>query len=55
MHDEYTCMFMYLTRTGCKSLRSVPPAVLVVGPVGSGKTTLIVSVARRLGVHAYKV
>ncbi|KAL4237758.1 peroxisomal assembly protein [Mactra antiquata] len=42
-------------KIGCKSLKSVPPAILVAGPVGSGKTTLIVAVARKLGVHAFKV
>lgn len=46
---------MAFFRIGYKSLKSVPPAVLVAGPVGSGKTTLIVSVARKLGIHAYKV
>ncbi|XP_053389354.1 peroxisomal ATPase PEX6-like, partial [Mercenaria mercenaria] len=50
------CILPHLTsRIGCKSLKSVPPAVLVAGPVGSGKTTLIVSVARKLGIHAFKV
>ena len=45
----------HVFRHGCKSLNTVPPAILVAGPAGCGKTTLIIGVARRLGVHAFKV
>ncbi|XP_052769801.1 peroxisomal ATPase PEX6-like [Mya arenaria] len=42
-------------KSDTRMLKSVPPSVLVAGPVGSGKTSLIVAVARKLGVHAFKV
>ena len=44
-----TLLFYY--KHSCKSLSTVPPAILIAGPVGCCKTILIVAVARRLGVH----
>ncbi|XP_052272085.1 peroxisome assembly factor 2-like isoform X1 [Dreissena polymorpha] len=43
------------TSSETKILQSLPPAILLSGPVGCGKTSLVVAVARRFGVHAFKV
>ena len=42
---------LFYCRHSCKSLSTVPPAILIAGPMGCGKTTLIVAVARRQGVQ----